>query len=150
MGPEDRLRTLHARLFLGHQVEKKGVRSSADRWRFQTRSGVVRWSLNEINRPGEDGKSRAQESRHVRLTLMHGIDRLRPLTGSTTDSGGITVARYSLWSSLFSWWLAFGLGSGFAGVTPGFGLRGRCGRRFEQWGGQIALLGQHGELLNRR
>ena len=101
--PEEGIAVDHAEMFRGGQVERKGGCPGIDTipsregaweqdWAVEIRWSASRWSLGEINRSGVDGKSRAQEPRHVRLALMHGIDRLRPLSGSTTGSGDATVA----------------------------------------------------------
>lgn len=83
-----------ARLFLGHQVYRKGGRTQ--RWDWATGSlwRAFRWSLGEINRSQGDGKSRVQGSRHVTAILIHGIDRLRPPSGSTTDGGPLRLSNY--------------------------------------------------------
>lgn len=85
---------------------------------------IVRWSLWETNQHGKDGKSRAQGSRHVSLTLMHGVDRIPPFAGSTTARGLLRVVDYALWSRPFR---SFFSRSRF--VTFGLFLRGGGIRR---------------------
>lgn len=76
MRREDGVRRLHAEMFRGGQVERKGGRFGFGRrlrslglgrrlWELQSRLIGFRWSLDEIDQSVDDGKSRAQEPRHV-------------------------------------------------------------------------------------
>lgn len=149
----------HAEMFRGDRVERKGGRAGIGAilspegaweqdWAVEIRWSASRWSLGEINRSREDGKSRAQEARHVRQPLMHGIDRLRPLTGSTTDSGVRRLTHQSLGSRLFLGWLQAWPSGLLRTLVGGGSVRGGFGDRSCTWGREKPAVGTHGRLLN--